>query len=55
MGTGMPKAALPAKPAHYLAAGGIRFWFADFAIQDLSRKKIDGVSGSSGSGRDMDK
>jgi hypothetical protein len=39
MGTGMPKAALPAKPAHYPAAGDIRFWFADIAIQDLSRKK----------------
>jgi hypothetical protein len=38
MGTGVPKAALPAKPALVSAAGGKRFGFADFLIQDLLQK-----------------
>jgi hypothetical protein len=36
----MPKAALPAIPALISAAGGNRFGFDDFRIQDLQQKKL---------------
>ncbi|MDX3977656.1 hypothetical protein [Shinella sp.] len=45
MDTGAPKAALPAMPTLLSAAGGNRFGFADFEIQDLGRKKLYRIRG----------
>jgi hypothetical protein len=40
MGTGVPKAGAPAKPALISAAGGKRCGFDDILIQDLLQKNI---------------